>query len=71
MAIPRINSFSNVLLGKPILEVKKMKLKSDVEEVPLKWMDRPSATEMERGRASEMDRWKSYFKKKHKEMPLK
>ena len=27
-----------------------------VEEVPVKWMDRPSATEMERGRASEMDR---------------
>ena len=23
-----------------------------VEEVPVKWMDRPSATEMERGRAS-------------------
>ena len=27
-----------------------------VEEVPVKWMDIPSATEMERGRASEMDR---------------
>ena len=27
-----------------------------VEEVPVKWMDRPSATEMEIGRASEMDR---------------
>ena len=26
-----------------------------VEEVPVKWMDRPSATEMERGRASEME----------------
>ena len=67
MAIPRINSFSSVLLGKPILEVKKKKLKSDVEEVPLKWMDRPSATEMdgpsatemERGCSSEMDRRKS------------
>ena len=29
------------------------------EEVPVKWMDRPSATEMERGRASEIDRRKS------------
>ena len=27
-----------------------------VEEMPVKWMDRPSATEMERGCASEMDR---------------
>ena len=27
-----------------------------LEEVPVKWMDRPSATEMERGCASEMDR---------------
>ena len=27
-----------------------------VEEVPVKWMDRPSTTEMEGGRASEMDR---------------
>ena len=26
-----------------------------VEEVPVKWMDRPSATEMERGCASEME----------------
>ena len=34
-----------------------------LEEVPVKWMDRPSATEMERGRASEMDRRKSA--KKH------
>ena len=30
-----------------------------VEEVPVKWMERPSATEMERGRASEIDRRKS------------
>ena len=28
----------------------------------MKWMDRPSATEMERGRASEMDRQKSIKK---------
>ena len=34
-----------------------------VEEVPVKWMDRPSATEMERGRASEMDKRKSAKKK--------
>ena len=27
-----------------------------LEEVPQKWMDRPSATEMEKGCASEMDR---------------
>ena len=27
-----------------------------VEEVPVKWMVRPSATEMEKGHASEMDR---------------
>ena len=27
-----------------------------LEEVPVKWTDRPSATEMERGCASEMDR---------------
>ena len=26
-----------------------------LEEVPVKWMDRPSATEMERGLASEME----------------
>ena len=26
-----------------------------VEEVPVKWMNRPSATEMEIGRASKMD----------------
>ena len=26
-----------------------------LEEVPVKWMDRPSATEKERGCASEMD----------------
>ena len=30
-----------------------------VEEVPVKWMDRPSATETERGCASETDRRKS------------
>ena len=41
---------------------------NQVEEVPLKWMDRPSATEMERGRASEMDRRTSA---KNMEMPLK
>ena len=35
-----------------------------LEEVPVKWMDRPSATDTERGRASETDRWKSE-KKKH------
>ena len=39
-----------------------------LKEVPLKWIDRPSATEMERGRASEMDRRKSA---KNMEMPLK
>ena len=39
-----------------------------MEEVPLKWMDRPSATEMERGHASEMDRLKSVL---NMEMPLK
>ena len=39
-----------------------------VEEVPVKWMDRPSATEMERGPASEMDRRKSA---KNMEMPQK
>ena len=27
-----------------------------VEEVPVKWIDRPGATDMERGHASEMDR---------------
>ena len=26
-----------------------------IEEVPVNWMDRPSATEMERGRASEIE----------------
>ena len=31
-------------------------LKLAVEESPVKWMDRPSATEREKGRASEMDR---------------
>ena len=30
--------------------------KYKIEEVPVKWMDRPSATVMERGRASAMDR---------------
>ena len=34
-----------------------------LEEVPVKWIDGPSATEMERRRASEMDGRKS--KKKH------
>ena len=34
----------------------------EVEEVPVKWMDRPSATEMKRGRAYEMDRQKSAIK---------
>ena len=34
-----------------------------LEEVPVKWMDQPSATEMERGRASELDIQKSA--KKH------
>ena len=36
---------------------------NQVEEVPLKWMDRPSATDMDRGCASEMDRRKSERKK--------
>ena len=31
----------------------------EAEEVPAKWMARPSATEMERGRAYKMDRQKS------------
>ena len=31
-------------------------MKFIIEEVPVKWMDRPSATEMKRGRASEMDK---------------
>ena len=31
-------------------------LSLQLEEVPVKWMDRPSATEMETGCASEMDR---------------
>ena len=39
-----------------------------VEEVPVKWMDRPSATEMERVRASEMDRQTKCHKMK---MPLR
>ena len=39
-----------------------------LEEVPVKRMDRPSATETERGRASETDRRKSA---KNMEMPLK
>ena len=39
-----------------------------VEEVPVKWMDRPSATEMDGGHASEMDRQKSA---KNMETPLK
>ena len=34
----------------------------------MKWMDRPSVTEMERGGVYEMDRQKS---KKNMEMPLK
>ena len=33
--------------------------KYKIEEVPVKWMDRPSATVMERGCASEMDGRKS------------
>ena len=37
--------------------------KKTVEQVPVKRMDRPSATETERGRASETDRRKSA--KKH------
>ena len=40
----------------------------DIEEVPVKRMDRPSATETERGRASETDRRKSA---KNMEMPVK
>ena len=39
-----------------------------VEEVSMKWMDRPSVTEMERGGVYEMDRRKST---KNMEMPLK
>ena len=39
-----------------------------IEEVPVKRMDRPSAKETERGRASEMDRMKSA---KNMEIPLK
>ena len=39
--------------------------KQEVEEVPVKWMDRPSATEMERGRASEMDRQTKCHKKEN------
>ena len=41
---------------------------SKVEEVPVKRMDRPNATETERGSASETDRWKSA---KNMEVPLK
>ena len=36
-----------------------------IEEVPVKWMDRPIATEMERGRASEMDRLSKCHKKEN------
>ena len=36
-----------------------------LEEVPVKWMDTPSATEMERGRASEMDRMSKCHKNEH------
>ena len=39
-----------------------------IEEVPVKRMDRPNATETERRRASETDRQKSA---KNMEMPLK
>ena len=39
-----------------------------IEEVLVEWMDRPSATEMERGCASELDGRKSA---KNMEMPLK
>ena len=39
-----------------------------LEEVPVKWMDRPSATDTERGRASKLDRQKIA---KNMEMPLK
>ena len=43
-------------------------VKITVEEVPVKRMDRPRATETERGRAFETDRRKSA---KNMEMPLK
>ena len=43
-------------------------LKKYLEEVPVKRMDRPSATETKRGRASETGRRKS---EKNMEMPLK
>ena len=33
----------------------KFKPPQQIEEVPMKWMDRPSATEMDRGSAYEMD----------------
>ena len=36
-----------------------MVTKTYLEEVPVKQMDRPSATKTERGRASETDRQKS------------
>ena len=39
----------------------------DIEEVSMKWMDRPSDTEMERGGVYEMDRQKKCQKI---EMPL-
>ena len=39
-----------------------------VEEVPVKWMDRPSDTEMERGHASETDRMEQCYKN---QMPVK
>ena len=39
-----------------------------LEEMPMKWMDRPSATEMDRGSAYEMDIQKSATKM---ETPLK
>ena len=31
----------------------------ELEEKSMKWMDKPSVTEMERGGVYEMDRWKS------------
>ena len=42
-----------------------MSSKNLVEEVPVKWMDQPSATEMERGRASEMNRQTKCHKKEN------
>ena len=41
---------------------RKQKSNSNVEEVHQKWMDIPSATEMERGRASEMEKRKISYK---------